>query len=137
MKNSFMHKRFMDILSTLYLCNLEEDHDNQKKKSCGDIYDPLFKVKPFMNELQEVCHTFFVTGQNVSIDERMVASKGRFGMKQYTKDNPTNWGFKLWVLVCSNTGYTYKFEVYTGKQLTHTVKGLGHDVFVEVNKWTI
>lgn len=38
------------------------------------------------------------------------------------------WGFKFWVLACPDTGYTYKFEVYTGKRLTKTNFGLGYDV---------
>ena len=49
-------------------------------------------------------------------------------MKQYIKDKPTKWGFKLWILACSKTAYMCKFEVYTGKQLTRTENGLGYDV---------
>ena len=74
-----------------------------------------------MNDLQ-------LPGQNISIDERMVAFKGRKGKKQYIKDKPTKWGFKLWTLASSDSGYTYKFQVYTGKRLTQTNNGLGYDV---------
>ena len=52
----------------------------------------------------------------------MVAFKGRIGMKQYMKDKPTKWDFKLCVLADSNTGYTYRFQIYTGKRLTKTKK---------------
>ena len=80
-----------------------------------------------MSDLQLPCKTYFAPGQNISIDERMVAFKGRIGMKQYIKDKPTKWGFKLWNLL-AQTGYTYKFQVYTGKHLTQTQNGLGYDV---------
>ena len=85
-----------------------------------------------MDEVQLACQTYFVPGQNVSIDERMVRSKARFSMKQYMRDKPTKWGFKLWVLACSETGYSFKFEVYTGKKLTRTINGLGHDVVMHL-----
>ena len=45
------------------------------------------------------------------MDERMVRSKHRSGMRQYNKDKPTKWGLKLWVLADSDTGYTYNFNV--------------------------
>ena len=86
-------RRFLNILSALHLCDLETDDSNERKKANRQDYDPLTKVKPLMTELQESCRSFFVRGQNVSIDERMVASKGRLGMKQYMRDKPVKWGF--------------------------------------------
>ena len=117
--------RFMNILTALHLCDLEQDRQNEILKARKEPYDPLFKLKPLMNDLQLACKTYFVPGQNISIDERMVAFKGRIGMKQYIKDKPTKWGFKLWILASSDSGYTYKFQVYTGKRLTQTQNGLG------------
>ena len=51
---------------------------------------------------------------NVAIDERMVPSKARSGMRQYIKDKPVKFGFKLWVIAESDTGYTLDFNIYTG-----------------------
>ena len=107
----------MNILTALRLCDLEQDRQNEILKARKEPYDPLFKLKPLMNDLQLACKTYFVPGQNISIDERMVAFKDRIGMKQYIKDKPTKWGFKLWILASSDPGYTYKFQVYTGKHL--------------------
>lgn len=120
--------RFMNILTALHLCDLEQDRQNEILKARKEPYDPLFKLKPLMSDLQLACKTYFVPGQNISIDERMVAFKGRIGMKQYIKDKPTKWGFTLWILASSDSGYTYKFQVYTGKRLTQTNNGLGYDV---------
>ena len=53
--------------------------------------------------------------RNISIDERMVRNKGRYSFRQYIKDKPTKWGMKIWVLAESTTGYTYDYEVYTGR----------------------
>ena len=46
----------------------------------------------------------------------MVKNKGRYAFRQYIRDKPTKWGMKLWVLADSNTGYTYNFDIYLGKQ---------------------
>lgn len=54
---------------------------------------------------------FFQCSKEVAVDERMVRSKHRSGMRQYNKNKPTKWGLKLWVLADSDTGYTYNFNV--------------------------
>jgi hypothetical protein len=131
-QSGMSRSRFLNILAALHISDLDEDAENDRKKKSGKQYDPLFKVKPLLNEIEVACHTFYNPGQDISIDERMVASKGRFGMKQYIKDKPVKWGFKLWVLACSKTGYTYKFDVYIGKSLTKSDNGLGYDVVMHL-----
>ena len=103
-----------------------------KEKKASQNYDPLLKVKPLLEDVQVACSSYYVPGQKVSIDERMVASKGRFCMKQFIKDKPVRWGFKFWVLACQHTGYTHKSEIYTGKRLTKSTKGLGYDVVMNL-----
>ena len=39
----------------LHLCEIEEDEENEREKASGQQYDPLLKVKPFMNKLWEAC----------------------------------------------------------------------------------
>ena len=59
----------------------------------------------------------------------MVRSKVRFSFKQYIRNKPTKWGFKLWCLCDSHNAYTVSFSVYRGKEGELTSgKGLGHDV---------
>ncbi|XP_072177003.1 uncharacterized protein [Diadema setosum] len=48
------------------------------------------------------------------IDERMVKSKGRSGIKQYIKNKPVKFGIKIWVMSESQSGYTVDFDIYTG-----------------------
>lgn len=132
-RNSGMTRhRFQNILATIHICKIEEDAANECKKKAGQQYDPLLKVKPLLDDLQLSCRSYYVPGQKLSIDERAVALKGRFCMKQFIKDKLVRWGFKFWVLACPETGYTYKFEVYTGKRLTKTNNGLGYDVVMNL-----
>ena len=50
----------------------------------------------------------------MSVDEMMVAFKGRHSAKVYMPQKPSKWGYKMW---CRSgiSGYTYQFEVLGGK----------------------
>ena len=81
-----------------------------------DNQDRLRKLRYLMDHLKLKCQQLFQPNQNLAIDERMVKSKGRSGFKQYMKGKPTRWGFKLWVIATSDSGYTLDFNVYTGSR---------------------
>ena len=52
--------------------------------------------------------------------------------RQYTRNKPTKWGFKFWVLA-NPTGYTLDFNVYGGQRGTpQTAHGLSFDVVMEL-----
>ena len=89
-----------------------------------DRLDPLSKIRNIYDFLRSRCKELFVPKRCVSIDERMVKSKGRFFFKQYIRNKPTKWGFKLWVLADSSTGYNWDMVVYTGRK-----RGDGWDDF--------
>lgn len=55
-------------------------------------------------------------------------------MKQYVKNKPIRWGFKLWVRACSRTGFVYEIDLYTGKKDANNPDvGLGDAVVLQ---WT-
>lgn len=118
--------RFLAISWNLHLCNLEEDLQNSRKRGTPE-YDKLFKIKPLYSDILTACMTYFQPARQVSVDERMVASKARVGFKQFMKDKPTKWGYKLFVLADSICGYTWNFFVYDGKASLVKGKGLSYD----------
>jgi hypothetical protein len=94
----------------------------------------LRKVEEFLASFKERCHLLYQPRQNVAVDERMVKSKHRSGIRQYMKNKPTKWGIKLWVLADSSNGYTIDFNVYIGKSQHEAPShnGLGYDVVMKL-----
>ena len=50
------------------------------------------------------------------MDESIIAYKGRLSFLQYMPKKPHKWGMKAWVLAEAETGYTWNFHLYTGKE---------------------
>ena len=96
--------------------------------------DKLHKVESFINYFKSKCRSLYQPRQHLNIDERMVNSRHRSGIRQYIKDKLTKWGIKLWVLADSSNGYTIDFNVHIGKAAVGEVSkhGLGYDVVMRV-----
>ena len=51
-----------------------------------------------------------------SIDETMVAYRGRLGIRQYLPSKPVKYGIKIYALANSSNGYVRKWLIYTGRK---------------------
>ena len=92
-------------------------------------HDPLFKVRFLLDHIRNVCLSVYKRKQNLSVDEAMVAYTGRVSFKQYIRNKPTPWGFKVWCCAEAETGYLLNFQVYTGKSnAQHAEHGQGYQV---------
>ncbi|XP_051511237.1 piggyBac transposable element-derived protein 4-like isoform X1 [Myxocyprinus asiaticus] len=123
--------RFQAISWNLYLCDPQEDEENNKKKGTPG-YDQLHKIKPLYTEIVSACMTHFHPNREITVDERMDATKSKIGLKRYLKDMPTNWGYRLFVLADSSSRYTWNFFVYDGKSSMSTGKGVGYDAVMRL-----
>ena len=96
--------------------------------------DKLRKVESFVTYFKNRGSELYQPRQHVAIDERMVKSRHRSGIRQYIKDKPTKWGIKLWVLADSSNGYTIDFNIYIGRAAGRDVSehGLGYDVVMRL-----
>lgn len=120
---------FQSISWNLHLSNVKDDEGNARKKWTPD-YDRLHKIKPFYTDIVSVCKAYFHPRKQLSVDERMVSSKARIGLKQYMKDKPTKCGYKLFVLEVSIC--TWNFYVYEGKSSSETGKGLSYESVMQL-----
>ncbi|XP_030206288.1 piggyBac transposable element-derived protein 4-like [Gadus morhua] len=118
--------RFRAVLGNIHMSDPAQSEENDAKKGTDD-YDHLHRVRPLMEMIQINCKSIYQPRQHIAVDERMVGTKARLGIKQYMKAKPTKWGLKFFVLAAAN-GYTFDFKLYTGKSKTATGKGLSFDL---------
>ena len=115
--------RFLEILRYIHFV------DNTTLLQRPDpAYDKLGKIRPVIDHLSEQFLSAYNPHQQVSIDEAMVAFKGRSSMKQYIPKKPIKRGFKAWVRADAVTGYVSEFDIYTGKVPGERQFGLGGNV---------
>ena len=83
----------------------------------------MWKIQPWLTSLQgnlgKLCPT-----ETQSVDEIMIAFKGRCKVKQYIRNKPHKWGIKMWAR-CSKDGVLHQFEVYQGAKSEHNNSHLG------------
>ena len=77
--------------------------------------DRLYKIRPLLDELFEKFQVAYTPGPSVAVDESLLLWKGRLIFKQYLPLKRARFGIKLFCL-CEDSGYMYRFRVYTGKQ---------------------
>ena len=85
--------RFFAILRFLHLS------DNSSAIPRGQPgHDRSFKVRPMISSMVEAWQDAYDIEKSVSVDECMIAFKGRVSMRQYMPKKPSKWGLKGWVL---------------------------------------
>ncbi|KAL9978044.1 hypothetical protein ACROYT_G015521 [Oculina patagonica] len=116
--------RFKALMAVLHVVDPSDEDEGDK----------LRKVSSFLEFFKDRCKALYQPFQHVAVDERMVKSKHRSGIRQYIRNKPTKWGIKLWVLADSVNGYTCDFDVYIGRHAGHLVSanGLGYDVVMNL-----
>ena len=78
-------------------------------------YDPLFKVRPFIDHLLAALKDEHSPGKELTIDEQICPFRGRINFRVYVKGKPHKYGIKFWMLCDAVTGLPINFEIYTGK----------------------
>ena len=78
-------------------------------------YDSFHKIMPLLQHLNEKFQPIYTPSQNIALDESLVLWKGRLVFRQYIPIKWARFGIKHFML-CENTGYAYRFDVYTGAQ---------------------
>ena len=108
--------------------------------------DRLYKIRPIMDCVIENFMKSYIPHREISIDESIIAYKGRLSWIQYLPKKPHKWGLKAWVLADATNGYVWNWRLYTGKEprtdgvcLSHHVvlslssplKGKGYEIYCD------
>jgi hypothetical protein len=109
-------------------------NDNEKNIPIDDANrDRAFKIRPIIEHFNKAFQDAVEPEECMSIDEHMIKFRGRNIMRQYIKNKPIRWGFKIWARCGSKNGYLYEFDMYTGKK-KETEYGLGASVVLQLSE---
>jgi len=101
----FSRDRFKQLLRFFRVVAPDEDAADR---------NPLPHVRSLAAKLNASFAAHAAPSQHLTLDEAMVAYKGRSPIKQYIPSKPHKWGFKIWCLASDD--YLLHFEVYAGKE---------------------
>jgi hypothetical protein len=88
------------------------------------MYSPLYKVKEFMNFVEERSTKAFEAGPALSLDESLVRSFGRIKFRVRIVTKSARYGIKIYVLADAATSYVLRVLVYTGQYTyNNTING--------------
>ncbi|XP_046685691.1 piggyBac transposable element-derived protein 1-like [Homalodisca vitripennis] len=111
-------------MSNLHVC----DNDNLNAD------DKYAKVRPLFDALNKTFFDYAPHEEHHSVDESMVPYFGRHGLKQFIRNKPIRYGYKIWVGATPN-GYVVWKDPYQGS--SHTLDpqyehlGLGASVVLQ------
>ena len=79
----------------------------------ADKEDKLYKVRELVDKIRD---NFLKVEPELrhSVDEQMIATKGRSNIRQYMPNKPHKWGVKVFTR-CGVSGFVYDFFLYTGR----------------------
>lgn len=120
--------RFEELSQYLHFTNSETEPPR------GDAnYDRLFKIRPILSIVLDNIQNAYEPSKNLSVDEAMIAFKGRLSFRQYMPAKPTKYGIKVWMAADSQNGYVTNFAVYLGQEGNQArLHGLGYDVVMKM-----
>lgn len=102
-------KRFRFLMRCIRFDNRETRAERRKLDRLASIRD-LFET--FIANSQK----YYSLGENVTLDEKLEAFRGRCSFRQYIPSKPAKYGIKIFALVDSKVYYTYYMDIYAGKQ---------------------
>lgn len=88
-----------------------------------DGYDPIFKIRRVYEHFRTKFSELYSPGENIAIDEGMVAWRGHLSFRVYMPDKPDKFGVKLFMLCDSSNGYCSQLKLYHGTSKIHRRRG--------------
>ena len=94
--------------------------------------NPIPHVRALAEKLNASFAAHFTPTEHLSLDEAMVAYKGRSPIKQYIPTKPHKWGYKIYCLASEN--YLLHFEIYEGKEDDPSESGATYDTVIRMTQ---
>ncbi|XP_045448744.1 piggyBac transposable element-derived protein 4-like [Melitaea cinxia] len=78
--------------------------------------DKLAAIRSFIEAIRCHCLEYYTPSENLTLDEQLVAFRGRCRFIMYLPNKPAKFGIKIFMVVDTKCPYVYNFEVYCGEQ---------------------
>lgn len=95
------------------------------------VQSKVAKVAPLSDMLRRNCQQFGVFHEVLSTDEYMIPYQGPHSAKQFIKNKPVRFGYKMWAM-CGSDGFPYNFSIHCGKEGNNVALPLGYRVVNEM-----
>jgi len=102
------YKRFKQITQALRF----DDKSTRRSRRLSDKFSPIRDLWEKWSDVLPKCWNPYV---NVTIDEQLVAFRGKCPFRQYMPSKPAKYGIKFWVNVCAESSYVWRIQPYLGK----------------------
>ncbi|XP_016664280.1 piggyBac transposable element-derived protein 4-like, partial [Acyrthosiphon pisum] len=111
LRANFSERRFRFLMRCIRFDDISTRTDRVKN-------DKLAPIRDLLNCFVINSQQSYSPGEFTTIDEMLVAFRGRCGFIQYMDKKPAKYGLKMYALCDARTFYTYNLEIYCGKQDT-------------------
>ena len=96
--------------------------DSKRERTERRKNDKMAAIRDFFNAFQLQLPKYFKPDHSVTVDEQLVAFRGRCSFRQYMPNKPAKYGLKFFVACCSSTYYVLGIIPYCGKDvITHSL----------------
>ena len=111
-------------------------YDNRNTRQQRSVQDKLAPIRELLDLFLENFQNYYTPGEYLTVDEQLVAFRGRCPFKQFIPSKPARYGIKVFVLVDCRMMYTVNLEVYCGKQPKgpFDLSNAGKDVVMRISK---
>ncbi|XP_060786554.1 piggyBac transposable element-derived protein 3-like [Neoarius graeffei] len=102
-------------LETFHIFSRAVRFDNHETRAVRRETDKLAAIRTVWDKWVEQLPLLYNPGPYVTVDERLVAFRGRCPFRQYMPSKPAKYGIKIWAACDARTSYALNMQVYTGK----------------------
>jgi hypothetical protein len=104
----------MSVDRYLYICSiLHTGRDSEK-----DETNPIWKSQFLVDSLNKSFESSYQLEHEISIDESLFLFRGHHSMIRYIPNKAAKFGFKIYAVASSDTGYIYRFFFDAGEKTT-------------------
>lgn len=101
--------RFQSVSTMFHLSNLPHVESGQPG------YDPWYKIRVFLNIMNDSYQQYFIPKQNITIEESMISMKKGCLFIENMQNKRNCYGLKKFEVCDSDTNYILHVELYNGK----------------------